>query len=224
MTRYGQFCPIAKATEILGDKWTILIVRELLLGSSRFNEIHLLNKRLKELTANEVIIRKTLSGQKGHEYRLTAAGRELSDVVNNLAIWGMRWARGVMAEDELDIGFLMFDIRRSLKTTAMPDGETVLCFCIEDLGGFNNWWLVINGTTVDLCYEDPAKTVDLYLTARARDIVNIWIGDIELRAALRNEQLTLVGEPHLRRTIADWFALSSIVSVPGAVAQAREMA
>ena len=228
MTKYGQFCPVAKATEILGDKWTMLIVRELLLGCTRFNEFQraipkisptLLNKRLKELTAHQVVVRKPLPGQKGHEYRLTAAGRELDPLVGQLAVWGMRWARGTMADDELDVSFLMFDIRRRLNVDALPDGQTTLCFCIEDLDGFNNWWLVINPPAVDLCYEDPGKDVDLYITANAADIIGVWMGDIPLSAALRDEKIKLVGDKHLRQSIADWFALSSVVGIPGATAQ-----
>jgi len=102
MQKYGQFCPVAKASEILGDPWSILIIREMLLGSSRFNGFQrglprisptVLNTRLKDLEACGVLVKRPINGQRGHDYRLTPAGRELSSVVDALAVWGMRWAR-----------------------------------------------------------------------------------------------------------------------------------
>lgn len=225
MTRYGQFCPVAKATEILGDQWTFLIVRELLLGTTRFNALQraisrisptMLNKRLKELEANGIVVRKKLQGQKGHEYRLTAAGRELSGVIENLAVWGMRWARETMSDDELDVGFLMFDIRRRIRTEYLPDGETVLCFSIKDLDGFSSWWIVAEAGDADLCYEDPGKDVDLHITSTAREIIGVWMGDRPLSSALRDETILLVGNQHLRRNFSDWFARSSAADVPRA--------
>jgi len=136
MKGYGQFCPVAKATELIGEKWTLLILRELLLGTTRFNDFQramsrmsptLLAKRLRSLEDSGIIIRKKLSGQKGHEYRLTAAGKELSPLVEILAVWGMRWARGQLTDDELDVEFLMREVQRRLQTEHLPDGETVIC-------------------------------------------------------------------------------------------------
>ena len=142
MPAYGQFCPVAKSTEILGDSWSMLIVRELLLGSTRFSALErglprisptVLNTRLKDLERNGVLVKRPLNGQRGHEYRLTPAGRELSGVIDALAVWGMRWARDEMADEDADVTFLMFDIQRNLITGALPDGETVLSFHFPDL-------------------------------------------------------------------------------------------
>ena len=142
MKKYGQFCPVAKSAEIMGNPWSLLIVRELLLGSSQFNILQkglprisptVLNTRLKELEEHGVLIKRRLNGQRGHEYRLTAAGREFSAVIEALAVWGMRWARDEMGADDLDVMFLMFDIQRRIDTAALPDGETVLCFTFTDL-------------------------------------------------------------------------------------------
>jgi DNA-binding HxlR family transcriptional regulator len=223
MTRYGQFCPIAKSAEIIGDPWSILIVRELLLGSSRFNVLQrglprisptILNKRLRELEVRGVITRRRLSGQRGHEYRLTAAGRELSKVIEALAIWGMRWAREAMAPDDLDVAFLMFDIERRIDTAALPDGETVLCFQFTDLTVFGTWWLVCRGSEVDLCYDDPGKDVDCYITGSSRDLIGVWMGDIPLSNALNSDAIRLTGESHLCRTFPMWFARSVFADTP----------
>ena len=223
MKRYGQFCPIAKSAEILGDPWSILIVRELLQGSNRFNTLQrglprisptVLNTRLKELEARGVVIKRPLDGRRGHDYRLTPAGRELSAVIEALAVWGMRWARDQMEADDVDAVFLMFNIQRRIDTAALPDGETVLCFQFTDLTAFQNWWLICNGADVDLCDTDPGKDVDCYVTGAARDVIGVWMGDVSLSAALRSETILVTGDAHLCRSFPKWFVRSSFANTP----------
>src|SRR5262245_31409566 len=206
MKQYGQFCPIAKSAEIIGDPWSILIVRELLLGGSRFNTLQrglprisptVLNTRLKELEERGVLIKRRLSGQRGHEYRLTAAGRELSAVIEALAVWGMRWARNKLEAEDLDVSILMFDIQRRIDATALPDGETVLCFQFADLKAFSRWWLTCRGGEVDLCYEDPGKDVDCFVTGSSRDVIAAWMGDVRLSKVLKWGLMQLIGGRHL---------------------------
>ena len=216
MTGYGQFCPVAKATEVVGDKWTMLIMRELLLGTCRFSEFQrsmsrisptVLNKRLRMLEDKGVIIKKPISGQRGCEYRLTPAGRELEPMIDSLAVWGMRWARGQMTDDDLDVEFLMWDIRRRIDTKSLPDGEIVLCFIFNDLDKYKTWWLVIDGDDVDLCTQDTGKDVDLYVTSTLRTMIEIWEGDTDLRAAMRDDRVIAMGARHLIRSMSDWFGL-----------------
>lgn len=216
MTDYGQFCPVAKATELLGEKWMLLILRELFLGSHRYNEFQralsrispsLLTKRLKQLESAGVIVRKVQQGRKGHDYFLTPAGKQLAPIVEHLATWGMRWARGQLSDDELDVEFLMWDIQRRLQTDMLPDGETVLCFIFDALPKFNSWWLVVNNGAADLCTENPGKDVDLYIRTTLRDLVEIWNGDIEIKAALRKELVKTQGNTKLAKTIPDWLGI-----------------
>lgn len=223
MKKYGQFCPVAKSAEIMGDPWSLLIVRELLLGSSRFNTLRkglprisptVLNTRLKELEGHGVLIKRRLNGQRGHEYRLTAAGRELSTVIEAFAVWGMRWARDEMAADDLDVCFLMFDIQRRINTAALPDGETVVSITFTDLDSFGRWWLVCQGAEVDLCYADPGKDVDCYVTGASRDLIGVWMGDLPLPKALQSEAIQVIGEPHITRAFARWFTLSVFAKTP----------
>lgn len=223
MKKYGQFCPVAKATEILGDPWSMLIVRELLLGSSRFSSLQrglprisptILNKRLKELEASGVIVKRPISGQRGHDYRLTPAGKELSDVVQALAVWGMRWAREEMDDDDLDVTFLMFDIQRNLALNQLPDGETVICFQFPDLQEFGTWWLICAGGEVDLCYQDPGKDVNAFITSRSRTMMEVWMGDRPLSSALKTDQISLVGESAVCARFAKWFPLSEAAAIP----------
>ncbi len=223
MTKYGQFCPIAKSSEILGDNWSILIVREMLLGSSRFSQLQrglpkisptILTKRLRELETHGVIVKRNASGQKGHDYRLTPSGRELSNVVEALAVWGMRWARDEMEPDDLDVTFLMFDVQRNIVTEELPDGENVICFQYPDLNEFGKWWVICEGGSTDLCYQDPGKDVGAYVTAKSADMIGAWMGDIALSTALKDERIMLLGEPSICDRFRKWFPLSSAAGVP----------
>ncbi len=216
MAEYGQFCPVAKATDIIGERWTVLILRELLLGTTRYIDFQrglsrisptLLSKRLKALEEKGLIVRKRSPGQKNHEYFLTACGRELEPIIEHLAVWGMRWARGQMTDSELDVEFLMWDLQRRLQTDRLPDGETVLCFTFDELKQFKTWWLVACGEEVDLCTENPGKDVDLYINTRVRDLVEVWSGDLDLKKALRDKLVRTHGNTHLARTMPAWMGI-----------------
>ncbi len=216
MKGYGQFCPVAKATELIGEKWTLLILRELLLGTTRFNDFQramsrisptLLAKRLRHLEECGIIIRKKLSGQKGYEYRLTAAGKELSPLIEVLAVWGMRWARGQLTNDELDVEFLMQELQRRLQTEHLPDGETVICLIFNELTKHKTWWLLVDGDVVDLCTENPGKDVDLYINSSVRTMIEVWDGDVDMRTTLRNGSVKAHGLRHLIRTMPEWFGV-----------------
>jgi len=222
MPDYGQFCPVAKATDIIGERWTVLILRELLMGTTRYNDLQrglsrisptLLSKRLKTLEEKGLIIRKRPSGARSHEYYLTACGRELEPLIEVLAVWGMRWAREQMTDSELDVEFLMWDLQRRMKTDCLPGGETVLCFRFEELERFNSWWLVANKEGVDLCTDDPGKEVDLYISTQVRDLAEVWRGDVPLRNARQENRIRAHGNAHLARTMADWLAINPYADV-----------
>jgi DNA-binding HxlR family transcriptional regulator len=216
MPEYGQFCPVAKASDIIGERWTVLILRELLLGTTRYNDFQralsrisptLLSKRLKMLEEKGLVVRKRPPGAKSYEYHLTACGRELEPIIEHLAVWGMRWARGQMTDVELDVEFLMWDLQRRLQTERLPDGETVLCFEFDELERFRTWWLVICQGKVDLCSENPGKEVDLYINSTVRDLALIWRGDVPMAEALRSQSIRTHGNVHLARTIQDWLGV-----------------
>lgn len=216
MAEYGQFCPVAKASDIIGERWTVLILRELLLGARRYNEFQrglsrisptLLSKRLKGLEKNGLIVRKCPSGQKSHEYYLTECGRELAPLIEHLAVWGMRWARGQLNDSELDVEFLMRDLQRRLQTDCLPDGETILCFTFSELETFENWWMVAGGDEVDLCTENPGKDVDLYINSSVRDMVKVWRGDLGLKKALRENLIRTHGNTYLARSMPNWLGI-----------------
>jgi DNA-binding HxlR family transcriptional regulator len=225
MTDYGQFCPVAKAGELLGEKWMILILRELFLGSHRYSEFQralsrispsLLTKRLKQLEHAGIVIRKMIRGHKGSEYHLTPAGRELEPVIEHLAVWGMRWARGQLDDDELDVEFLMWDIQRRLQFDQLPDGETTLCFIFDDIAQFKNWWLVVHDREVDLCTENPGLDVDLYVSCTLRHLIAVWEGDISIQHALKQGYIRTQGNKQLARNMPQWLGVNPYAHIrPG---------
>lgn len=219
---YAQFCPVAKATEILGEKWTLLIIRELLVGGTRFNELQrglglisptLLTKRLNDLADAGVVIKKKMPGQRGHEYLLTAMGRELLPVVMQLGEWGMRWARGALPDKDLDVELLMLYLQRSIKPEALPGKETVIRFKFSDLNRLSDWWLLVDGGSVDVCVQDPGRDVDIYLGTDLRTMIQVWMGDLSYRAAISGGRMTIVGPSALTRDIKSWLALHILADI-----------
>lgn len=212
--RYCQFCPVSKAAEILGERWTILILRELLLGTTRYSELQrglsrisptLLTRRLQQLQDQGLIVRKDDERTGRVEYRLAPAGRELLPVVMSLGKWGMRWARGQMNDEELDVQLLMFDYTRRIDAEALPDGRTVVQFSFPGLPRFAHWWIVVeSGGKRELCATNPGRTVDLHIKADLRTMVEVWAGDVPLRAARADGRVQVSGDPVLARTMSAW--------------------
>ncbi len=217
---YGQFCPLARAAEILTERWVPLIVRELLCGSIRFNDLQrgvprmssaLLSKRLKELEfAGIVQSRKAKSGR-GSEYRLTAAGEELYPILENMGLWAQRWVRNdLVADENLDPDLLMWDIRRSIAKDKLPD-QTRFVVQFEFSGvpaSRRRYWIVFDRGEPDLCIKDPGFEPDLYITAPIKTLVRVWLGHVSIDGAVREENLALDGSREDRRKFKDWFALS----------------
>ncbi len=216
--RYGQFCPIAKAAEILGERWTILIIRELLFGSTRFTDLQralaqlsptLLTKRLHQLQDCGLVVRKNLPQQRRAEYHLTPAGRELRPIVLGLSKWGMRWARGQMADDELDVQLLMHHVCLRLDATQLPGGRTVVEFIFAGLPTFSRWWIVVEGPRDrELCVHNPNQPVDVRLRTDLRTLAEIWAGDTEIRIAKKDGRLRVEGDLALIRTLPSWLRIS----------------
>lgn len=218
----GSLCPTLKAADIIGDKWILLILRELFLGSSRYNDFQralprisptVLSKRLKQLEANGLVIRKTTAGDKSKEYRLTRSGRDLWPIIEHMAVWGLRWARMNIREEDFDVGNFMWDFHRTLNTEELPDGETVLCVNFSDLSKYRKWWLVAQHLKVELCTDDPGKDVDLYLTADLPTVAEIWMGDANVDDAIRSQSLKLMGASYLSETAARWFPKSMFAHI-----------
>jgi DNA-binding HxlR family transcriptional regulator len=211
---YGQFCPIAKAAEVLGERWTILIVRELLLGTRRYSDFQralsqisptLLTKRLNQLVDCGLVVRRTRPGERRAEYELTPAGAELRPAIFGLGEWGMKWARGQMCDDELDVHLLMYDYCRLIDATRLPGGRIVAGFVFAGLPKFAHWWVVIEENRErELCVDHPGKPVDIQIRSDVRTMVEIWAGDTEIRTATKDGRLQLTGNPAVVRTFSSW--------------------
>lgn len=212
--KYGQFCPVSKAAEVLGERWTILIIRELLLGTSRYRDFQralskisptLLTKRLNQLVDVGLVVRQTAADRTHPEYHLTTAGQELQPIVIGLGEWGMKWTRGHMSEDELDVQLLMYDFCRRIDHTALPTGRAVIHFAFSRLPKFANWWIVITADRErELCVDHPGKDADITIRTDVRTMVEIWAGDTTIRAATKQGRLTPSGNAHLARSLSAW--------------------
>jgi len=222
---YGQFCPIAKTTEIIGEKWTILIIRELLMGGTRFNELQrglslisptLLSKRLDSLTEYGLVLKKKIPGQKGYEYFATESCKELLPLIIGMGEWGMRWARSNLTEKDYDVELLMLYLKRSIVPEKLIGKETVIRFKFTDINEYSDWWVVVQGKDLDLCVKDPGKEVDVYFTSTVKAMADIWMGECTYKKAQHQGLLKVVGDHSLTRNITSWMANSIFVDLPPA--------
>lgn len=218
LSGYGQFCPVAMAAEIACSRWTILVLRELLAGSTRFNDLRrglpkmsptLLSKRLKELEAAGIVVAKP-SGQAGVvDYCLTPAGRDLEGVVMALGFWGQRWVESKLTLQNLDPSLLMWDMRRRLNPRPLPEGRSIIQFQYFDLpSNRRNWWLVIDSGDVDLCSIDPGHEIDLQVRCPLRTMTAIWMGLTEIGREVDSGKLELIGDKKLASSMQLWLGLS----------------
>jgi DNA-binding HxlR family transcriptional regulator len=224
MSGYGQFCPIAKASEILGERWTNLIVRELGAGSDTFNDLRrgmplispsLLSSRLKSLEDAGVVAR--TETEKGIRYSLTEAGWELKPIILQMGVWGHRWARSKLTPDDLDPSMLMWDIHRTMNAEYFEAGRTTIHVEFSDyIAKFRRWWLVVQDGEVDACMKDPGHDVDLKIMTDLRTLTGVWMGDIGLGQALRDRRIRLDGLTWLKRDIATWLGRNYFADIPPA--------
>jgi DNA-binding HxlR family transcriptional regulator len=213
---YGQFCPVAMASEILCSRWTILILREFLCGTTRFNDLRrgvprmspaLLSKRLKELERAGVVM--VVRHERGQDYRLTQAGEDLRPVVMGLGAWGQRWVDAEISLRNLDPSLLMWDMRRNLNPSPLPPRRCTIQFQYLDLSApRRNWWLVVKDGEVDLCSIDPGFEVDLLVAGALRSMTAIWMGVSTLAREVEAGRLELIGEMPLARSMQQWLGLS----------------
>lgn len=221
--KYGQFCPIAKATEILGEKWTFLIIRELIMGGRRFNELQrglgdispaLLTARLKSLEEQGLVARLPISGQRSYEYYPTEACQAMLPVLISLGEWGLVWARHNVVDADLDVEFLMFYLERSIDPSKLIGNENVIQFKFKDLVQQQNWWLLVKDQKVDLCITDPGKDISVYFFCTVRTMHDVWMGDRSYSEAMKSGDLTVQGEPALLRNIKSWLKPSVFAQAP----------
>jgi DNA-binding HxlR family transcriptional regulator len=221
MKGYGQFCPVAKATEVLGEKWTPLIIRELISDEQSFNNLRkgvplmspsLLSSRLKTLEHAGVIERNKTDD--GVIYSLTEAGSELAPVIEQLGVWGQRWVRSDMSKKDLDPSLLMWDAHRRIDTSFFPDGRSVLRFEFVDYPSkMRLWWLVVTDGEVDICLKDPGYEVTLYVKSTLKSMTQVWVGDMSIARARREKLVQLNGDTALKNTMTSWIGRSLLADI-----------
>ncbi len=227
MPSYGQYCPVARAAEILNERWTLLILRDVLGGARRFNEIRkgvprmsptLLSKRLKSLEACGLVTRRRTAGVV--EYVPTPAGLEVAPIIELYGAWGQRWVRNRLGDDELDVNLLMWYLRCGVDRQDFPPGRSIVCFeytdrprLSKDNWWVDKWWLIVTDEGVDLCVQDPGHEVDLYVVTDLRTMTKVSMGDIPVRAALRSQAIELHGARALARSFERWLPRSSHADV-----------
>lgn len=219
---YGQFCPIAKATEILGEKWTLLVVRELLMGGTRFSELQrglslisptMLSKRLDSLEGYGLVLKKKIPNQKGYEYFPTRSCSELLPIIKSLGDWGMRWARSNLTEKDFDVELLMLYLKRSINPDNLIGNESVIRFRFTDIETVPDWWIMVKGKEVDLCVNDPGKDVDVYFVTTVKTMAEVWMGDTSYRKAVAGGVMKIVGPDALTRDVSSWMESSVFAGI-----------
>lgn len=215
---YGQFCPVSMAAEIFCARWTALILRELLCGTTRFNDLRrgvprmspsLLSKRLKELEIAGVI--HTTHHKNGvTDYVLTPAGEDLRSLVMGLGVWGQHWVETKLSLRNLDPSLLMWDMRRSLNPKPLPKRQCCIQFSYGDVAeNQQNWWLLVSAIgEVDLCNTDPGHEIDLLVSGSLRAMTSVWMGISTIKAEAASGGLDISGEPTIAAAMQEWLGLS----------------
>jgi DNA-binding HxlR family transcriptional regulator len=227
---YNQFCPVSMAAEIICSRWTLLVLRELVLGSTRFNELRrglpsmspaLLSKRLKDLESAGIVRHSSGKRDSGAlEYRLTEAGNQLRPIIEAIGVWGHRWVTTEATLKNLDANLLMWDIRRNINADPMPRGRNTVQFIFKDRpASERNYWLIVEeGNEVDLCLVDPGFDVDLYVTTDLRTMTEIWLGYTAIGPLSGDGTFIVTGNSKLAADLRKWLKLSPFAKLDKKVA------
>jgi DNA-binding HxlR family transcriptional regulator len=221
---YGQFCPVALGAEIFAQRWTPLILRELLLGSHRFSELqrglprisrNLLVQRLEALEEAGIVERRRRADGRGHDYYPTPAGEELRPIIQALGAWGYKWSAHELRPENLDAGLLMWFLRRRVHTEHLPDEKVVVRFQFRGVEKRPTWldeqqqfWLLLDKPEVEICLTDPGFDIGLTVDADLEAMVRVYLGHLPLGEALRSGSVELAGRRDLRSGFRTWLGIS----------------
>jgi DNA-binding HxlR family transcriptional regulator len=232
MRSYGQFCPIAKAAELFCERWTALIIRDLAAGVARFSELHrgvplmsptLLSRRLKQLEAEGVVERRRGPGHRSFTYHLTNAGLEFAPLVHALGVWGQRWSRRQLADDEIDLGLFLWTVESCAKADAFGAGRTVVRLELTDQPVAKRlWWFLNQEGRCELCLKDPGFEVDLYVSSTLPTMIYVIRGDVTLARAMTEGMIEALGMSAAQRCLGGWLDVSPLSKVQS-VRNAKEV-
>jgi DNA-binding HxlR family transcriptional regulator len=217
MFDYGEACPISKATSVLGERWTLQILRELHMGATRFSELQkllpkispsLLNARLKMLADKDIIVRKRIPEQRGYEYCLAPAGKSLGPLLNELGKWGMCWVYDGLSDEELSAAQCAQHFCGLLKTDGLPSGGTVIEILFDDVDEMPRVFIMIRDEQREVCDENPGHEVDVFIRSTLRTLTEIMLGELNLNAARESGALKVTGPTVYTKNLVKWFPLS----------------
>jgi DNA-binding HxlR family transcriptional regulator len=219
MTGYGQFCPVAKATEIIGGRWTPLVLRGLLFGSRRFNDLQrgvplisrtLLAQRLRQLADAGIVATIEKDRGRGSEYSLTPAGEALRPVIEALSQWGQTHGQAHLQPDDYDPALFVWGLRRQIDPSSLPERRFIIHFKFRNVPrsrrAFHSWWLLLDRNHIDICAKDPGFEIDAVVSADIRVLVRAWLGYTELTAAIRSGSIQIEGSRAACRIIENLLA------------------
>ncbi|MEO4044190.1 helix-turn-helix domain-containing protein [Hoeflea sp. CAU 1731] len=223
MKTYGQFCPIAKASEVFCERWTSLILRDLSVGATRFSQLQrgiplasptMLSRRLKQLEAEGVVERRRAEGRQSWTYHLTPAGEEFVPIVIALGVWGQRWTRRQLQEHEIDLDLLLWAMENSVNPAAFKKERAVVEIQFTDQPAHKRrWWFLNEKERCELCIKEPGFDVDLYVRSDLPTLIYVWRGDMSLTQALKADRLEAHGDRMARKTLRAWLGVSSLAHV-----------
>ncbi len=221
---YYQFCPIAKACELIEPRWTLLLLSEMWSGSTHFNEIRrgvpgmsptLMSKRLKQMEENGLVTRSINHGTGEITYRTTGLADELAPIVRELGLWAHRNIDSDVTLENLDARLLMWNMRRKIDPAALPRRRrSVIEFSYPELPRDERHYWLINkpGEPIDLCLIDPGYEVDLYITADLKAMTSAWMGLSGLKAEIARGSISMIGDTGIASNIEAWMVRSSFAS------------
>jgi DNA-binding HxlR family transcriptional regulator len=223
MKSYGQFCPIAKAAEVFCERWTALILRDLATGATRFSQLQrgvplvsptLLSKRLKQLEAEGVIERRRSESERSWTYHLTPAGEDFVPLIMALGTWGQRWTRRALEPHEINLDLLLWALENSVEPAAFGKRRAVVEIQFPDQPKHKRrWWYLNEEDRCELCIKEPGFDVDLYITVSLPDMIYIWRGDLDLRAAMDDGRLEAHGSARAMKALPRWLGVGALAHV-----------
>src|SRR5215468_245909 len=206
MITYSQFCPVVKAAEVFGDRWTPIIMRELCFGTRAFGELldaaplisrTVLAQRLKQLQASGVVHIEAKPNGKGHLYRLTPAGEDFRSIVELMSVWGQRWSQGLIGPDDLDPKMLLWGMRRQINPAVVPAQGFIIRLDFRGIPKGNRspryWWLVMRPDDIEVCLKATTRDVDVVIAADLMTFTKVWLGYIGLATAVESGKISLHG-------------------------------
>ncbi len=221
MFDYGEACPISMASSVLCERWTLQIVRELFLGSTRYSEIHkfipnispsLLRNRLRFLEAEGVILRKKAAGQGRYEYYLTPAGKALGPVLTELGRWGMHHASSGMTDKQNTAAGLVRDLASAIDIDQLPSGDTIIQINLTDVEDKSRRYINISEGVAQDCSQDLGFEVDVYISSTLNVMTRIWYGELDIHKAIDSGALKIVAPPHYLKNLSRWLGISTFTS------------